>query len=128
MDQATSIAELALRLAVGTVFLVHGLQKRAFWTTQPSEQLPSGMIKLLRFLSIVEPLGGVAMLAGFLTRPAAIGLSIIMVGAINLKARQMKKGFTGDGGWDLDFMVLAANVALLLLGAGPWSLDGVLRI
>ena len=128
MDQVTSIAELALRLAVGTVFLVHGVQKQAFWKMQPSEQLPSGMIKVLRFLSIVEPLGGVAMLTGFLTRPAAIGLSIIMVGAINLKARQMKKGFTGDGGWELDFVVLAANVALLLLGAGAWSLDRVLRI
>lgn len=128
MDQATSAAELALRVAMGTVFLVHGLQKRMFWKTQPSAQLPLGMIKLLRFLSIVEPLGGVAMLVGFLTRPAAIGLSIIMLGAINLKARQMKKGFTGDGGWEVDFIILAANVALLLLGAGAWSLDRVLRI
>ncbi len=128
MDQVTSSAELALRIAVGTVFLVHGLQKQMFWKTQPSTQLPLGMIKVLRFLSIVEPLGGVAMLIGFLTRPAAIGLSIIMLGAINLKARQMKKRFTGDGGWELDFMILAANVALLLVGGGAWSLDGVLRI
>ncbi len=128
MDQVTSSAELALRIAVGTLFLVHGLQKRMFWKTQPSAQLPLGMIKVLRFLSIVEPLGGVAMLAGLLTRPAAIGLSIIMLGAINLKARQMKKGFTGDGGWELDFMILGANVALLLLGAGAWSLDRLLGI
>jgi len=128
MDQITSIAELALRLAVGTVFLVHGVQKQKFWKMQPSEQLPSGMINVLRLLSIVEPLGGVAMLAGFLTRAAAIGLSIIMVGAINLKARQMKKGFAGDGGWEFDFVLLAANIALLLLGAGAWSLDRVLRI
>src|SRR5258708_19013408 len=128
MDQITSIAELALRLAVGTVFLVQGVKKQKFWKMQPSEQLPSGMINVLRLLSIVEPLGGVAMLAGFLTRQAAIGLSIIMVGAINLKARQMKKGFTGDGGWEFDFVLLAANIALLLLGAGAWSLDRVLRI
>ena len=128
MDQLTSSAELALRIAVGAVFLVHGFQKQMFWKAQPSAQLPLGMIKVLRFLSIVEPLGGVAMLTGFLTRPAAIGLSIIMLGAINLKARQMKKGFTGDGGWEFDFMILAANVALLLLGAGAWSLDAVLRI
>ena len=128
MDHLTSSAELALRIAVGTLFLVHGLQKQMFWKTQPSAQLPLGMIRVLRFLSVVEPLGGVAMLAGFLTRPAAIGLSIIMLGAINLKSRQMKKGFTGDGGWELDFMILAANVALLLLGAGAWSLDAVLRI
>jgi putative oxidoreductase len=128
MDQVASSAELALRIAVGTVFLVHGLQKQMFWKTRPSAQLPLGMIKVLRFLSIVEPLGGVAMLIGFLTRPAAIGLSIIMLGAINLKARQMKKGFTGDGGWELDFTLLVANAALVLLGAGGWSLDRVLKI
>ena len=58
----------------------------------------------------------------------AIGLAVIMVGAINLKARKMHRGFTGDGGWELDFVILAANVALVLLGAGVWSLDNVLRI
>ncbi len=121
-------ALLALRIAVGVIFIVHGLQKQAMWKMQPTAQLPAPMIRLLRFLSIVEPLGGAAMIAGFLTRPAAIGLAIIMIGAINLKAREMHRGFTGDGGWELDFMVLAANVALLLLGAGAWSLDGVLRI
>ena len=124
----TNWALLALRIAVGVIFLVHGIQKQAMWKMQPSAQLPAPMIKLLRFLSIVEPLGGLAMLAGFLTRPAAIGLAIIMVGAINLKARKMHKGFTGDGGWELDFIILAANVALLLAGAGAWSLDSVLRI
>ena len=121
-------ALLALRLAVGVIFLVHGVQKQSMWKMQPSAQLPASMIKLLRFLSIVEPLGGLAMIAGFLTRPAAIGLAIIMVGAINLKARKMHRGFTGDGGWELDFIVLGANVALLLAGAGAWSLDSVLRI
>lgn len=121
-------ALLALRIAVGVIFLVHGVQKQAMWKMQPSAQLPAPMLKLLRFLSIVEPLGGLAMIAGFLTRPAAIGLAIIMVGAINLKARKMHRGFTGDGGWELDFIVLSANVALLLVGAGAWSLDSVLRI
>ncbi len=33
---------LALRLGVGTVFLVHGSQKRAMWKMQPSAQMPAG--------------------------------------------------------------------------------------
>ena len=121
-------ALLMLRVAVGVVFIVHGVQKQAMWKMQPSAELPAPMIKLLRFLSIVEPLGGLAMIAGFLTRPAAIGLAIIMIGAINLKARQMHRKFTGDGGWELDFVILAANVTLVLVGGGAWSLDRVLRI
>jgi putative oxidoreductase len=121
-------ALLALRIAVGVTFIVHGVQKQAMWKMQPTEQLPAPFLRLLRFLSIVEPLGGVALLAGLLTPFAAAGLAIIMLGAINLKSRTLHKGFTGDGGWELDFTLLAANAALILMGAGAWSLDGVLRI
>ncbi len=121
-------ALLALRIAVGVTFIVHGVQKQAMWKMQPTEQLPAPFLRLLRFLSIIEPLGGVALLAGFLTPFAAAGLGIIMLGAIDLKGRKMHKGFTGDGGWELDFVILAANVALVLLGAGAWSIDQVLKI
>ena len=119
---------LLLRIAVGAIFIVHGIQKQAMWKLQPSAQMPSALLRILRLLSIVEPLGGVAMIAGFLTRPAAIGFTIIMLGAINLKARQLHKGFTGDGGWELDFSVLAATVALLVTGGGAISVDHVLHI
>jgi putative oxidoreductase len=93
---------------------------------QPSAQLPAGMLSVLRLLSIVEPLGGVGVLVGFLTQPAAGGLAIIMLGAIRLKAVQMHRTFTGDGGWELDFMLLAAAIALFISGAGRLSLDRML--
>jgi putative oxidoreductase len=119
-------ALFALRLGVGASFLAHGIQKSAMWKMQPSAQLPAGMLSILRLLSIVEPLGAVGVLVGFLTQPAAAGLAIIMLGAIRLKAVQMHRGFTGDGGWELDFMLLAAAVALFISGAGRLSLDRVL--
>jgi putative oxidoreductase len=119
-------ALVALRVGVGASFLTHGIQKWAMWKMQPSAQLPAGMLSILRLLSIVEPLGAVAVLAGFLTQPAAAGLVIIMLGAIRLKAVQMHRGFTGDGGWELDFMLLAAAIALFISGAGKLSLDRVL--
>jgi len=119
-------ALFALRLGVGASFLAHGLQKSAMWKMQPSAQMPAGMLSILRLLSIVEPLGAVAVLVGFLTQPAAAGFAIIMLGAIRLKAVQMHRGFTGDGGWELDFMLLAAAVALFISGAGRLSLDRVL--
>lgn len=58
---------MALRLGVGSVFLVHGLKKRAMWKLRPSPQLPTGTLALLRVLSIAEPLGGLAVLGGLLT-------------------------------------------------------------
>ena len=117
---------LALRIGVGITFLVHGNQKRAMWKVQPSAQMPAGMLTLLRVLSIAEPLGGLATLVGLLTRAAAAGFVLVMLGAIRLKITQLHKGFSGDGGWELEFMLLVGALALLLLGAGKFSLDRVI--
>jgi putative oxidoreductase len=117
---------LALRLGVGTVFLVHGNQKRAMWTMQPSAQLPAGLLSLLRVLSIAEPLGGLATLVGLLTQAAAAGFILVMLGAIRLKVLQMHKGFGGEGGWEFEFLLLVGAIALLFLGAGKFALDRLL--
>ncbi|MEY4744861.1 MAG: hypothetical protein RL272_806 [Candidatus Parcubacteria bacterium] len=118
---------LGLRSAVGVIFLVHGLQKRAMWKMQPSEQLPKPMLRILRLLSICEPLGAIAMFAGFFTQLAALCLGIIMLGAINLKAKVMKKKFSEGSvvGWEFDFIIFGACFALYFLGAGRFALDRV---
>ncbi len=107
-------------------FWVHGTSKRAMWKMAPSAQMPGGLLSTLRLLSIVEPLGAVAAFAGFLMQPAAVGFVVIMLGAIRLKAAQMHRGFSVDGGWELDFMLLTAAIALVFLGAGAISLDRLL--
>jgi len=117
---------LALRLGVGVTFLAHGSQKRAMWKLQPSAQMPAGLLTLLRVLSIAEPLGGVATLVGLLTQAAAAGFILVMLGAIRLKVTQLHKGFTGDGGWELEFLLLVGAIALLFLGAGRFALDRLL--
>jgi len=119
-------ALLVLRLGLGIVFLVHGLQKRAMWKMQPSAQMPAGLLTILKVLSIAEPLSGLAMIGGLLTQLAAAGQAVVMLSAIRLKAGAMKKRFTGDGGWELDFILLVAALAVLVLGAGAVSLDRVL--
>lgn len=115
---------LILRLAVGTIFLVHGLMKWSMWSMQPSEQIPASMLTIAKILSIAEPLGAVAIILGFLTPFAAIGLSIVMIGAINLKMNVMNLGFTEQQGtgWEFDFLILACLVTLLFTGAGKFSL------
>lgn len=44
---------LALRIGVGSVFLVHGIQKRAMWAMQPSAQLPAGLVLLAGAIALV---------------------------------------------------------------------------
>jgi putative oxidoreductase len=128
LHQLSDAGLLALRIALGAIFLAHGTQKWAMWKMQPSAQMPANMLTTIKFLSIVEPLGGLAVLVGFLTQFAAVGLGIVMIGAIGVKVRMMKEPFTAPGktGWEFDFMILAGAIALLFFGAGSISLDRVL--
>lgn len=123
-----NIGIFLLRLSVGIIFLHHGLKKRGLWKMQPSEQMPAGMLMKLRVLSVVEPLGGAAMILGFLTQFVAIGFILIMLGALYYKIKVWKVPFFAQDktGWEFDFLILTASLALLLFGGGTYALDAVL--
>lgn len=116
---------LALRLTLGAIFLYHGVMKWGMWNLSASPQMSEGMVNLFRFLSIVEPLGGAALLFGFLTRWASLGLGIIMLGAIWYKMKLWGIPFTSGQatGWEFDLVNLAVCVHLLFAGAGKFSID-----
>lgn len=117
---------LLLRLSVGAVFLYHGVQKWAIWTgAVDTAGMSANMVNLMKLLSIVEPLGGVALIFGFLTQLAALGLAVIMVGAIWFKMQVWQVAFmtNTNTGWEFDLVLLAANLAILFCGAGKLALD-----
>ena len=116
---------LALRLGIGIIFIKHGLFKWQMWGMQPSDQMPASMLTLFKILSVAEPLGGLSMIAGFLTPLAAIGMSVLMVGVINMKINVMHVGFIAGQttGWELDFLVLCSALCLLFTGPGKISLE-----
>ena len=118
---------LALRLALGAVFIAHGRMKWPMWKMKPSEQMPAPMLAILRLLSICEPLGGIAVIVGFLTQLAGLGFAIIMLGALNYKIRIAKEAFVSldKMGWELDLLVLAGALVLLVAGAGAFGLDRI---
>ena len=119
-------ALLILRIALAASFLIHGLEKWKMWKMKPSEQLPAPLIINFRILSIAEPVGAIALLFGFFTQIAAIGFAIIMIGAIDHKARRRQKKFGEPGGWELDAIILAAVLVLMTIGAGAISVDRIL--
>ena len=127
LHQFADLGLIALRIALGAIFWVHGIEKWSVWKEQYSEKIPAGKVRERKFLSIVEPLGAVAVLAGFLTQLAAVGLGIIMVGAIWLKAGIRREPFsdpkTHKVGWEYNLIILAATVALFISGAGRLSMD-----
>ena len=72
-------------------------------------------------IAILEFFGGIALILGLLTRPLAFLFACDMLGAILLV--QLKNGFSK---YELEFLLLMGSVALVLTGAGMYSLDGMI--
>jgi putative oxidoreductase len=74
-----------------------------------------------------ELLGGIAMLLGFLTRLAALGLIVIMAGAIALV--HWPNGFSIiQGGYEYNIVLIGICIALILTGGGPLAMDRWFRL
>jgi putative oxidoreductase len=75
-------------------------------------------------LTLVELFGGAALIFGVATRLTALMLAVDMLVAI-IKVH-LKNGFFLPGGFEFALTLLAANLCLLLVGAGAASVDGAL--
>src|SRR6266496_6159137 len=127
LHQLSDVALLVLRIGLGAVFLSHGLGKRRLWSMQPSAQMPAGMLRNLRILSIAEPAGGLGLIFGFLTQLAGLGLVIVMLGAITFLTTKVHRKFkeANAPGWEFEFMLLIVALVLAILGGGKYALDRV---
>lgn len=105
---------LALRLAVGVIFLVHCMPK-----------LAGKMGSFMLFIGVLELLGAVSIILGFLTQVGALLLATVMLGAIYKKKFEWHVPFSTmeKMGWEFDLSLLAANIVLLTMGAGSMALD-----
>jgi putative oxidoreductase len=98
---------------------------RAFAAASPP--LPGALTDQWVQLAVAwgELLCGAAMLVGLFTRVAAVGLVVIMAGAIYTVT--WAHGFSnpaGGGGYEYNLAILAMCAVLVIKGAGPLSLDG----
>ena len=118
-----------LRLAVGGVFVAHGAQK-LFAFGIPGLAGMMGQLGIpFPALSAVavtaaEFLGGLALVAGFLTRWAALPIAFSM--AVAALTVHLKGGFFLPNGVEYVLVLFAAAVALSLTGSGAFSVDGQL--
>lgn len=113
-----NLALLLVRISLGATFIIHGYMKVQMWQADPA-----AMTTTFKILAIAEPLGGIAVLLGILTRYAALGLAIIMLGAIYMKIMTWGMGFAAQGGWEFDLALLSLTSVLLCYGPGKYSLD-----
>jgi putative oxidoreductase len=106
------IALLTLRAGLGATFLASSWPK-----------VKGNMGGFMTFIGVCELLGAIAVLVGFLTQLASIGLAVIMLGAIYTHIFKWHTGFKGKNGWEVAFLLLTLAVGLALMGAGQYSVD-----
>jgi putative oxidoreductase len=127
-------ATILIRLVVGGVFLSEGIQKFLF----PAALGVGRFVKIgipapevmAPFVGVVEIVGGLMLLVGLLTRLATIPLIIDMLVAIATTKIPM---LHAQGFWGMahearvDYAMLLGSAFLLIVGAGPWSVDRAQR-
>ena len=131
-----SWSHLVVRLGLGIVFFAHGAQKTFGWfggrglsaTVAGFRQMniPPAAATLA---ALVECLGGLALIVGFLARPSALGLiAVMLVAIVKVHARH---GFfinfaqtPGKGhGFEFNLALIVMALSILIGGAGALSID-----
>ena len=117
-------ALLSLRLMIAVVFFSSGWNH----TKDPAGRAESiGMSKgFTLFLGIAEMAGAAGVALGVLPQLAALGLILVMLGAIQKKIFVWKTGFWGkkNDGWHYDLMLVVVNFVVIATGGGRWVLVG----
>ena len=115
---------IGLRSAIGVIFIVHGIGKSnpgfADFLSNiglpPEMQIP---------IALAELVPGILLVFGVLSRLSASLLCIIMLGAIfHVKGAQ---SLTGDGGVELDLILLASLLVIMIAGPGRISLSYIIK-
>jgi len=134
-----SVSSLIARLALGLVMFPHGAQKALGWFGGYGFGGTMGFFTgqlhipaLFAFLAIAaEFAGSIGLVTGFLSRVAAFGIAVEMVVAIVLVhgANGFFMNWYGNQkgeGFEYHLLTLVLGVAVILAGAGKWSIDSAL--
>jgi putative oxidoreductase len=118
------LALLLLRLLVAVVFFSSGLSHvRDPVARGKSIGLSPG---LTRVIGLAEMAGALGVALGVLIQPAALGLILVMLGAIQKKIFVWRTGFWGEAtyGWHYDLLFVVANLVIATTGGGRYVLVG----
>ncbi len=126
MNTSTEYGALVLRLALGTMYLAHGLLKvlvftlpgtAAFFTAQ-------GFPGWTAYVVVAaELLAGVALILGFQVRLVALAGIPILAGALAVHLPNGWVFSVPNGGFEYPAFLIVVSVVQALIGAGAYALD-----
>ena len=135
-----SIASTIIRIVLGLILFPHGAQKMLGWFggygfngTMGFLTGTAGLPWIMAFLVIaIEFFGAIALIVGFATRIVAVGIISLFTGII--ATSHLQNGFfmnwygnlKGEG-YEFHLLIIGMAIALLVSGAGKWSVDYVLQ-
>jgi len=126
-------ATVLIRLMVGGVFLAEGIQKFLFPVALGVGRFQRIGIPapgfMASFVGAVEIIFGILLIAGLLTRLAAIPLIIdigVAIAATKIPLCLQKGFWPAVHEARTDFAMLLGSIFLLIVGAGPLSLDALI--
>ena len=119
--QLSDPALLFMRLLVGSIFV---------WSGASHARDPVARGKSIgtspgftRFLGLAELAGGLGVAVGVLPQVAALGLILVMLGAIQKKIAVWQTGFWGKhgtDGWHYDLMLVVMLLVIATTGGGKY--------
>lgn len=122
LSRFSDLALLFMRLLVGWVFIWSGYSHVKDPVTRGKSigQSPG----FTRLLGIAEIAGGLGVALGALPQLAAIGLVLVMLGAVQKKIFVWHTGFWGKSsdGWHYDLLFIAMCLVIATTGGGRYSL------
>ncbi|PPH96898.1 DoxX family protein [Rathayibacter sp. AY1B7] len=128
------VGSLVLRLAVGGLFVGHGLQKLRGSFDGPGLDGTEQMMSSLEMhparrnavaAAVTETAGGAALALGAATPLAAAGLIATMVTAVR-KVHWSNGLWNAGGGWEYNAVLVAATAAIVADGPGALSFDALI--
>ncbi len=125
LDRLQPLALLVMRLVLATVMIAHGSQK-VFGGMPRFETIVSGIgfPAWMAYLSAAAEFGGgILVLLGIWTRPAALFITVDL--AVAIVKVHAKNGLRGPGGFEFPLSLVTIAFALIFFGAGPISLDAI---
>lgn len=126
MTRNTQYAALILRIALGAMFIAHGLLKVLVFTLPGTvgffEQVgfPGWMAYVVTFAEIG---GGLLLLGGVAVRAVSIALVPVLLGATFVHIGNGWVFSNANGGWEYPAFLTLASIVQALLGPGAFALQ-----